>query len=50
MTWLDSLEGRNCDDYKHWDGGTALHLAAKFNKPDVAKELLNAGAGDLSHS
>ena len=34
-----------CDDFKHWDGGTALHLAAEFNQLDIAKELINDGAG-----
>lgn len=43
--WLASLGGANCDLYKHWDGSTALHLAAKFNKPDIFQKLLNFGAG-----
>ena len=39
------LEEGKCDTYKHWDGGTVLHLAAKFNKPDIFNELLHSGAG-----
>ena len=42
--WIKLKTGK-CDDYKHWDGGTALHLAAEFNQIDIAKELIRDGAG-----
>ena len=43
--WLTSLGGVSCDVYKNWDGGTALHLAAKFNKPVILQKLLDFGGG-----
>ena len=30
--WIKLKTGK-CDDYKHWDGGTALHLAAELISP-----------------
>ena len=43
-SWMTLKTGK-CDEYKHWDGSTALHLAAEFNQVKIAKELIMDGAG-----
>ena len=43
---LKTLPG-TCDEYKYWDGSTALHLAAhvQYDQEEVAELLLSKGAG-----
>ena len=43
-SWMTLKTGK-CDEYKHWDSSTALHLAAEFNQVKIAKELIMDGAG-----
>ena len=44
-SWIKLKEGK-CDDYKYWNGSTALHLAAEFNKVEIAEKLVKDGAGE----
>ena len=44
ISWIYYKDGK-CDEYKHWDGSTALHLAAEFNEVEIAEKLIRDGAG-----
>ena len=44
-SWIKLKEGK-CDDFKYWDGSTALHLAAEFNEVEIAEKLIKDGAGE----
>ena len=45
-TWLDALpSGDDVNKAKYYNSSTALHLAAEYNQPAIAKLLLERGAG-----
>ena len=46
-SWIKlHVEEGKCDDFKYWDGSTALHLAAEFNKVEITEKLIKDGAGE----